>query len=57
MPEKHRNIQRIPLRLFIPWDDSGRIYLNDHEYITRETDLKGGKVIKLPDGILLKGKK
>jgi hypothetical protein len=55
--KKSGNIQRLKLALFIPWDKDGRIYLGDNEFITRETKLEGGNVIKFPDGVLLKGKK
>ncbi len=57
MSKKHPNMQRIPMTLFIPWDENGRVYLNDHEYITRETELRGGKVRRFREGIVIRGKK
>jgi hypothetical protein len=57
--KKRGNMQRMKLALFIPWDDDGRIYLGDDktEFITKETKVEGGNIIKFPDGVLLKGKK
>lgn len=53
------NVQRIPLRLFIPWDSQGRIYLDEHRFITRETEVKDntGKILVVPEGIWLAGKR
>jgi hypothetical protein len=55
--KKPANIQRMKLALFIPWDADGRVYLDNNEFITRETKIQGGSIIKLSDGILVKGKK
>jgi hypothetical protein len=57
--KKSGNIQRLKLALFIPWDKDGRIYLDatKTQFITPETKLEGGNIIKFPDGVLLKGKK
>lgn len=60
MPKKKKsgNMQRMKLALFIPWDKDGRIYLGDsYEYITKDTKIEGGNIIKFPDGVLIKGKK
>lgn len=59
MKKKPANIQRMKLALFIPWDKDGRIYLDAEktQYITPDTKVEGGNIIKYPDGILLKGKK
>lgn len=74
MTRRPSNIQRIPLRLFIPWDENGRIYLiplrlfiprdengriylSEHEFITKDTEIKGSsKIIMLEDGIFIKAR-
>ena len=57
--KKPGNMQRMKLALFIPWDEQGRIYLGDDktQFITKDTKVEGGNIIKFPDGVLLKGKK
>lgn len=57
--KKPANIQRMKLALFIPWDADGRIYMDaaKTQFITKDTQVEGGNIIKFPDGILLKGKK
>ncbi len=55
--KKTDNMQRMKLALFIPWDEDGRIYLGAREFITKDTKVEGGNIIKFPDGVMLKGKK
>ena len=63
--KKSGNMQRMKLALFIPWDKDGRIYLDEHSFITKDTEIRDvngakvedGNIIKFPDGVLLKGKK
>lgn len=56
--KNQRNMQRIPLTLFIPWDADGRIYLDEQTFITKDTEVKAddGKFRKFREGIVIQRK-
>lgn len=48
MTEKPKKKKSIKLALFLPWDENGRVFLNEDHFITKDTQSVDSKIIPFP---------
>ena len=46
MANETKKKKRMKLALFLPWDENGRVFLDEDHFITKDTKIVDDKIIK-----------